>query len=65
MSDEIVYLNIEMPFGNELGNVHAKGTKAVIMDTQDYSGGIGGQLLYVEFSNGVRTWLHEQWFDKK
>ena len=61
MSD-ILKLNVAMPFGPEPGMVHAVGAEAKIMDTQEHG---SGQLLYVEFTNGVRTWLHEKYFDQQ
>lgn len=59
---DTIYLNIDMPFGFGPEEVHVKGSKVVVLNTQDYQGAVVGELIYGEFPNSIRTWLHSQWF---
>ncbi len=61
--NDVIYLNVSMPFGYEPSDVFPIGTKATVMNKQTHTGGAGGYLLYVEFEiNKQRTWLYEGLF---
>lgn len=56
-------LKVSMPFGTEPTDIHPIGAKVTVINSQVYTGAGGGDLLYVEFENKIRTWIHEKHFE--